>query len=239
MKLSRILSFLIVIPAISSFAADSIVTNAVPAADSGTNQPAGEGTNEVLVAKVPGDDFTNSIEMQLIKIPGGFWAGKYEVTQKQYQLLTGANPSEFIGDEQPIENISWNDAMAFCTELTARDLSKKKIPEGYRYTLPTEEEWTNLLGNATLDSAVASLNGVIRNGPNNVGSLAPNDLGLYDVRGNVMEFCLSDESQPFRFLKGGSWKDFVEVNLRPEFRWYCKPDEKTNSFGMRCLLKAK
>ena len=123
--------------------------------------------------------------------------------------------------------------------MTALDLSKKKIPEGYRYTLPTEEEWTNLLGGATLDSAVTSLTDRSRSGPSDVGSLAPNSLGLYDVRGNVMEFCQSDETKAFRFLKGGSWKDFVDANLRPEFRWYCKPEEKMNTFGFRCVLKDK
>jgi formylglycine-generating enzyme required for sulfatase activity len=45
--------------------------------------------------------------------------------------------------------------------------------------------------------------------------------------------------QPRRFLKGGSWQDSVEINLRPEFRWYCKPDERQNAFGFRGLLKSK
>jgi formylglycine-generating enzyme required for sulfatase activity len=128
--------------------------------------------------------------------------------------------------------------MTFCKKMTELDLKKKKLPEGYRYVLPTENEWSNLVASATMDQAVASLT-VRRTAPTTVGSLAANSLGLYDVRGNVMEFVLSDESQPYRFLKGGSWADFVEVNLRPEFRWYCRPDEAMNTFGFRCLLKAK
>ncbi|HWF19728.1 MAG TPA: SUMF1/EgtB/PvdO family nonheme iron enzyme, partial [Verrucomicrobiae bacterium] len=88
-----------------------------------------------------------------------------------------------------------------------------------------------------LSSAVTSLNGATRSGTSLVGSLAPNSLGLYDTRGNVMEFCMNDEAKHFWFLKGGSWADFVEVNLRPDFRWYCKPDDRKNTFGFRCVLK--
>jgi|SRR5882724_2972768 len=203
-----------------------------------TNQPSDISTN-VIEAKPPGLLFTNSVGMELLKVPGGFWAGKFEVTQKQYQDIMGSNPSEFIATNQPVEMVSWNNAVEFCKKLTAADLKKKLLPEGFYYTLPTEDEWLSLVGNATVEDAITSVKGALRSAPAVVGSTAPNNLGLCDVRGNVMEFCLGDETKPFRFLKGGSWKDFVEMNLRPDFHWWCKPDESANNFGIRCLLKGK
>lgn len=195
------------------------------------------GTNAVVEAKIPGDIFTNSVGMVLIKLPGGFWAGKFEVTQKEYQKVTGSNPSVFIGENQPVDSVSWNDAVEFCAKLTARDLETNAVPKGFYYTLPTEDEWASLVADASADNAVTSQNGASRQGTSPVGSLGPNSLGLYDVRGNVMEFCLGDTDKPFRVLHGGSWQDSIEQNLRTEFRFYCKPEESKNTFGFRCLLK--
>jgi formylglycine-generating enzyme required for sulfatase activity len=226
MKLSGLLSILWLAGTLAAFAADG--TGEIAASVSGVD------TN---VAPVPGKIYTNSVGMVLLQMPEGYWAGEYEVTQKEYEKIMGANPSAFTGDTQPVDNVSWNNAMDFCAKMTAYDFKKKSVPEGFRYTLPTESEWTNLLGGATLETAVTSLGGARRAGSSPVGSLGPNNLGLYDVRGNVMEFCLGDPTAAFRYLKGGSWADFVDVNLRPEFRWYCKPDETTNTFGFRCLLK--
>jgi formylglycine-generating enzyme required for sulfatase activity len=123
--------------------------------------------------------------------------------------------------------------------MTDLDVKKKAIPDGYHYDLPTEDEWTSLVGGATLDDAVTSLNGNFRTGTSPVGSLRPNSLGLYDVRGNVMEFVRTDESKPYRVLKGGSWQDRVDVNVRPEFRWYATPDERQKNFGFRVVLRGR
>jgi formylglycine-generating enzyme required for sulfatase activity len=235
LRTSWLILFMVLL-GISAFAADGpladVITNA-PA----TNSISKNGTNEVEEPVDPGKNYTNSIGGKLIQVPGGYWAGIYEVTQNEYQQVMGVNGSAFPGESQPVENVCWNDAMTFCEKLTALDLKKKFLPKGYHYTLPTEDEWQSLVGDASLDNAVTSLHALNRAQPSDVGSLAPNNLGLYDIRGNVMEFVFSDPSQPFRFLKGGSYVDFVDVNLRPEFRWYCKPDERMGTFGFRYLLK--
>ncbi len=194
-------------------------------------------TNEDLTAKTPGDHFTNSVGMELIKT-GGSWAGKFEVTQEQFQKVTGSNPSAFPGGTLPVDSVSWNDAMSFCQKLTEKDIKEKKLPDGYYYTLPTEGEWENYSSDASLDDSVTSKNSP-RAGTAPAGSLGPNGLGLYDTRGNVMEFCLGDGDKPYRVLRGGSWADRIEVNLRKEFRFYCTPDDRKNTFGFRCLLKSK
>ena len=134
-----------------------------------------------------------------------------------------------------MDSVSYNDAVAFCQKLTAHEKQKDELLDGFYYTLPTEDQWESLVGGAGLDSAVTSQTGT-RTGTADVGSLAANDLGLYDVRGNLMEFCLSDESKPYRVLRGGSWQDSIEINLRTTFRFYTKPDDHNNTFGFRCIL---
>ena len=93
-----------------------------------------------------------------------------------------------------------------------------------------------LMGDASLNDAVMKLNNANCSATAPVGSHGANNHGLYDTRGNVMEGCLDPQDQPFRVLKGGAWDTFLEVNARPEFRWYAKPDEAKNSFGFRVIL---
>ena len=166
MKLPAILCLLVTVAIFATCVADPNVAAIKPA-------PAAP-TNEVVKIEDPGPLFTNSVHMQLLKA-GSFWAGKYEVTQSEYEQVMGSNPSAFQGTNQPVENISWLDAMSFCKKMTELDLKKKKLPEGYRYVLPTENEWSNLVANASMDQAVASLT-VRRTAPATVGSLAANSL---------------------------------------------------------------
>ena len=214
--------------------ASAIAQDAVPAH---TNAPAGDTESTNAEAKAPGNDFTNSAGMELIKV-GDLWAGKYEVTQKEYLKVAGINPSSFVGDNNPVDSVSWNDAMAFCQKMTEKDIKEKKLPDGYYYTLPAEDEWETLTGDASLGDAVTSQNGP-RGGTAPVGSKGPNGLGLYDTRGNVMEFCLGSPDKPYRVLRGGSWQDRIEINLRKEFRFYCTADDSKNTYGFRCVLKQK
>ena len=78
-----------------------------------------------------------------VTLSRGFWLGRTEVTQAQYEALTGNNPSRFkdAGPDAPVEHVSWLDAMAFCEKLTARERAAGRLPEGWRYTLPTEAQW--------------------------------------------------------------------------------------------------
>ena len=216
------------------WATSAIAQDAMPVH---TNGPAGETESTNEEAKPPGPDFTNSVDMELLKV-GNFWAGKYEVTQKQYLKVVGVNPSSFVGDNNPVDSVSWNDAVAFCQKMTEKDIKEKKLPEGYYYALPTEGEWETLTADASLSDAVTSQNGP-RGGTSPVGSLGPNGLGLYDTRGNVMEFCSGYEDKPYRVLRGGSWSDRIEINLRTEFRFYSTPDDSKNTYGFRCVLKSK
>jgi formylglycine-generating enzyme required for sulfatase activity len=176
---------------------------------------------------------TNTVGIVLLKISPSLWAGKYEVTQEAYQKLTRGNPSAFQGSQNPVDSVSWNDAVGFCGKLTTEEA--KELPNGWSYTLPTEAQWLMLSAGAADADAVTSLKGR-KSGTAPVGSLGANSLGLYDTRGNVMEWVLDSHDASFRVLKGGAWDTFTEVNSRPEFQWKVGPDDKKSSFGFRVLL---
>jgi formylglycine-generating enzyme required for sulfatase activity len=129
-----------------------------------------------------------------------YWMGKYEVTQEQYQQVMGRNPAQFKGARNPVETISWDDAQEFCRKLSQQ--TSRQI------RLPTEAEWehacragtsTPFNTGETISTDLANYDGrhtygngtkgENRNKTIPVGSLYPNAFGLYDMHGNVMEWC--------------------------------------------------
>jgi formylglycine-generating enzyme required for sulfatase activity len=202
-----------------------------------TNNAGATATNDVPTLKdlmSTNSVVTNSVGLVLVEISPGLWAGKFETTQDAYEQTVHGNPSAFIGKQKPVDSVSWNDAMAFCQQLTAKE--KSELPDGYSYTLPTQAQWLTLMGGASLSDAVMKLNNGNISSTATVGSLGANSLGLYDTRGNVMEWTLDPQDKPYRVLKGGAWDTFLPVNARPEFYWYAKPDEAKNSYGFRVIL---
>ncbi len=180
--------------------------------------------------------FTNSTGMLMVKISSSLWAGKYEVTQEEYQKIIGLNPSKFGGNLNPVDSVSWNEAMEFCAKLNDAEKKEDLLLEGYKYSLPTQAQWENLAAGTSLKSAVTSENSS-RNGTAAVGSLEANGLGLYDVRGNLWEWCLDPQDKPFRVLRGAAWDTHYEPSLRPEFRWYSNgPGDKKPIYGFRVVL---
>jgi len=139
---------------------------------------------------------TNTVGLVLVKISPGLWAGKFETTQDAYKKIAGGNPSAFPGATRPVDSVSWNDAMAFCAKLTAKEQAASELPDGYSYTLPTQDQWLKLMGDAGLNAAVMKLNNPQCSSTATAGSLGANSLGLYDTRGNVMEWCLDPQDQP-------------------------------------------
>ncbi len=149
-----------------------------------------------------------------------FFMGKYPVTQAQYQQVMSKNPSSFKGDEQPVEQVSWEDAVEFCQRL-----SKLTVQE---YRLPSEAEWeyacrarttTPFHFGKTITDKLAHYNAseTVR-----VGQFLPNAFGLYDMHGQVWEWCEDNwhdnyEGAPedgsawlsevsiMKVMRGGSW----------------------------------
>jgi formylglycine-generating enzyme required for sulfatase activity len=199
-----------------------------------------------------------------VHITRPFWMGKYEVTQAEWQAVMGTNPSFFVGPSLPVETVSWNDAMAYCAALTARERAAGRIPSGYQYRLPTEAEWeySCRAGTTTEWNVGSSLNcgqanfsaqsGGCVGQTANVGSYAPNAWGLHDMHGNVWEWCLdawdfsanypssavSDpyvSSGPLRVDRGGGWGGDA-FSCRSAVRVGLPPRYRFNAYGFRVVL---
>jgi len=127
-----------------------------------------------------------------------FWLGRTPVTQGQYQKIMGTNPSHFAAQGQyaPVEEVSWDDAMEFCHKLTIRERSANRLPYGYIYTLPTEAEWEYACRAGTTDEYAGDIDKMAwyrtnsGNSTHPVGLKLSNRWGLYDMNGNVWQWCL-------------------------------------------------
>ena len=149
---------------------------------------------------------------QQVMISKAFLIGKYEVTQAQWRAVMGNNPAEYKGADRPVENVSWNDAMEFCEKLNDLGLA----PAGYKFSLPTEAQWEfaarggnkskgyEYSGSNDLNEVAWYHDNSYNEKHHDVGTKTPNELGLYDMSGNVWEWCL-DADGSNRVVRGGSW----------------------------------
>jgi formylglycine-generating enzyme required for sulfatase activity len=218
---------------------------------------------------------TNELPVHDVSISRAYWIGITEVTQVEYQAImaaggdpvaaTRANPSAFPDGRHPVETVSWDDAVAFCATLTERERAAGRLPGGYEFRLPTEAEWeyTARGGNrsmgfvysgSSIAAKVAWYDANSRNAPHPVGRKAPNELGLYDMSGNVWEWCLDGYDPGFyarspatdpvnaqaaggRVLRGGCW-GFPCHFARSASRAGFSPAYACDGLGFRVVLAA-
>ena len=167
-------------------------------------------TVDKQVTLEPSRDFVAACGMPMVWIPDGYWAGKYEVTQRVYGLITGSNPSTFRNPDRPVETVSWDDAVAFCDKLNEEERRAGKLPGGFHYSLPTELQWETFSADASLDLAATSRNTTLSS-TQEVGASEPNKYGLYDTIGNVWEWCLDTSgNDTTHSLRGGSWLSSID-----------------------------
>jgi len=203
-------------------------------------------------------------------ISRGYWMGKYEVTQGEYLSLMNTNPSSFqppnttADTNRPVERVSWVDATNYCGLLTQRERAAGRIPANCVYRLPTEAEWeyacrgwtsdrrfsygddpgyTNLTNYAWYGEPLST------GTTHTVGLKLPNPWGLYDMYGNVWEWCqdgygpygggsaidpLGPAMSSYRVMRGGSW--YIDRYCRSALRIYALPSDRFNNAGFRLVL---
>jgi formylglycine-generating enzyme required for sulfatase activity len=192
-----------------------------------------------------------------VAITKSFYMGKYEVTQEQWQALMGGNPSEFKGPKNPVEQVSWFDCQNFISKL------KPKV-NGLKPRLPTEAQWeyacragsqsAYYYGNRGADLWQYAWYGESEGGsPHPVGEKEPNAWGLYDMHGNVYEWCsdvygksyyrvspqndpLGSDSGENRVLRGGMWSTEA-VDCRSALRGGITPSSRRGYGGFRAVLE--
>ncbi|MDB9536597.1 bifunctional serine/threonine-protein kinase/formylglycine-generating enzyme family protein [Dolichospermum planctonicum CS-1226] len=219
------------------------------------------------------EDLGNGVMLEMVEIPAGtfymgspeneagrsddespqhqvtvpsFFIGKYPLTQAQYEAIMGDDPAYFTGNNRPVEQVSWNNAVAFCQKLSQKT--------GKNYKLPSEAQWeyacragtttpfyfgesiTSDLVNYDGEYAYAAApEGQYREQTTDVGTFPPNAFGLYDMHGNVWEWCEDDWQEnyinapvngsalisrsDYKLLRGGSWYAYPEA-CRSAFRHY-------------------
>ena len=195
-----------------------------------------------------------------VTLTRGFWLGKTEVTQGQYEALMGSNPSKFTnaGRNAPVEQVSWDDAMEFCRKLTEQERAAGRLPDGYAYTLPTEAQWEYACraGTAGAYSGIGYFDAMAwcdQNSGNTTHPVAQkqaNAWGLYDMHGNVWEWCrdwhgdypggdATDPAGPSsgsdRVNRGGGWSNAAQ-NCRSALRLWYAPGIRSDNLGFRLAL---
>ena len=182
-----------------------------------------------------GGEMTNSLGMVLVKIANlsgpdkAGWVGKFEVTQAEYLAVMKANPSKSLNDRQPVERVTWNEAREFCVKLT--ELERERLPAGLAYNLPTQKQWEAARGGQTFKDLPPVPVG--RTGPAVVGTAGPaNQSGLFDMLGNVWEWCLDGTGGEEKLLKGGAFNS-------PYYDRPLLPDKSAANCGFRCVLVNK
>jgi formylglycine-generating enzyme required for sulfatase activity len=226
----------------------------------------GVANERIELVQVPGGEFlmgsANGLELERpphrVTIGRPFRIGGVPVTQAQWRAVMGTDPSEFRGDDRlPVEGVSWDDATAFCAALSRL--------AGRTVRLPTEAEWEYACRAGTTtefffgeaedalpEYAWFHLNSGGRTHP--VGAKRPNPWGLFDMAGNVWEWCADvwhsdytgapadgsawrerEDQQPRRCLRGGSW-NFDGFRCRSAYRSREWKEFATNHFGFRVVV---
>jgi formylglycine-generating enzyme required for sulfatase activity len=185
---------------------------------------------------------TNSLGMEMVQVDATYYMGKYEVRQADFQEVMGSNPSHFQGAlQKPVEQVTDEEALLFCEKLTELEREKGTLPHGFVYRLPTVSQWRACARDAPLRGSVTP-RGRDPNpvSPKRVGSGEQNGLGIYDLRGNVQEWCRDRYNTGTLTLVGASWTTFrgewYSLDNTSGFAW---EDRKARSYtvGFRCVLE--
>ena len=199
------------------------------------------------------DPYSDEKPLHQVTLTNDYYMGKYEVTQALWEAVMGSNPSNFKGDNLPVEKVSWNDCQEFISKLNSLT--------GRKFRLPTEAEWEyaarggkksrsyQYSGSSNI-SDVAWYDGNSGSKTHPVGTKQANELGIYDMAGNVSEWCQdrygsyvsSSQTNPTgadsgsrRVFRGGGWSSNARI-CRLSFRGCNSPDFLFSFLGLRLTL---
>jgi formylglycine-generating enzyme required for sulfatase activity len=187
-----------------------------------------------------------------------FWILDHEVTQKEYKaIMMGANPSRFSGDQLPVERVSYQDAVTFCLRLTHFERQNNPaFDQRYGYRLPTEAEWEYAARAGSISPRYGDLDSIAwwygnsSEKTHEVRSKNPNGFKLYDMLGNVWEWCSDwygpydpkDQTNPTgpssgssRVCRGGAWNS-LDMSIRSAKRTGTVPTDMAPGIGFRPVL---
>lgn len=194
----------------------------------------------------------DELPIRSVSIREGFWIGKHEVTQSQYERVMGENPSHFKGCENcPVEHVSWADAVQFMFKLNS-------LNDGFVYSLPTEGEWEYVARALTAGPFAGPVDEMAWHVYNSggkthpVGQKKPNAFGLYDMHGNVWEWCEDvyrpypgaadpaprEASNELRVKRGGSWSH-QPYFARSSYRGRNPPTVRDHVTGFRVVARPR
>jgi formylglycine-generating enzyme required for sulfatase activity len=235
----------------------------IPPGDFTMGSPPGEKEREAAENQVP------------VSLTTGFWLGQHEVTQSEWRRVMSSKPwsgkSDIReGDDYPASYVSWDDATQFCAKLTDEERRAGRLPESWQYALPSEAQWEYACRAGTKSAfsfgddetrlgEYAWWGGIFGEGnaqheqyPHRVGHKRPNPFGLYDIHGNVFEWCrdwydeelgggrdpLGPSTGRHRVIRGGAWGG-VASSCRSAYRFMSPPGTGSNALGLRVALVPK
>lgn len=182
----------------------------------------------------------NGVSFEMVKVGNGLYIGKTEVTQRLWQAVMGNNPSNFLGENRPVEMVSWFDCQEFCDRLSRLT--------GRIFRLPTEAEWEYAArgGEQPKSYEYSGSNDLYRvawyddnsgNSTHPVAQKLPNSLGIYDMTGNVWEWCADtwNSNGSSRVNRGGGWTN-IAASCRVANRGCNAPARRFSNLGFRLAL---
>ena len=205
---------------------------------------------------------TEEENLHQVIISRGFWVGQFEITQSQYEMMMGENPSIIVDPRMPVQKVSWENAMEFCKELTSREMQEDRLPEHWIFNLPTEAQWEYAcradisgpfhFGYETDELAdYAWFHENSSGSPKPGGLKKPNSWGIHDMHGNLGEWCfdwygkvyppdgsvdpITEKASRFKVFRGGTYTDLAE-RCRAAYRNRIEPSVSNPWIGFRVVL---